>query len=885
MRTIAADDAQILSASGAERGARVRVSIKDSGGTFRDLTTYPEEDFVDSVSWGEDVDSPGMTASVTLRRAVGDKSLAPLHETSPLNMQWGGAAYAALIELGREVKVEAGVTRDLEGTPDNWLEVFRGYVDSVDWAGETVQVECCGLEAKLRDTWIETERVYAHATGAGATKGLRSFELSRAYVLNELVLPSEGNLNGRYYKVTTAGTTSSTVEPTWPTSGTVTSGTVTFTYENVTTITTGTAVETVMQQILDDNLGASVVSLYTPTTPGWAVRGFQQRRESLWDALNSLATQIGWELRYRWDSGSSAFRLTFRDVNRAKTTPDATIGTAEVMEVTAASKQVAVIRNAVRVIYGNSATRDPAGEPIRTIVDVSDSASITKYGRRFCEIVEGTNSNIDTSTEATALANAVLSDLKEPLFDWAVTLRFYPWLQLADLMRFLPNGRHFSSQQDLALVSVRHSIEAGYGATEVQTRGKPSTGHGKWLSREGRVIPSDVHQVQLGNPGGTMTLQSLDTVGGRRFITTQSAESAVLAFCSELHVSDAAGFTPSISTLKASGQAHDATVTDLIPGKTYYAKAVPYRRNGTRLVRGLPSAEISFVAGQAKAGHLVADVDWGRVPLNGSFETQTDTSGPPDHWTMTNGAWSTDLELLTGSGAITGDAYLHVKSGTTQRGMETDFFEVVSTHSYSIEAFAKGVSGSANLAIAVQWYLSDFSYDSQNGLLFAATATSWAEQRLYVTPPAGVKFAKIKIYKETPATAGAWHVDSVRFRDDGEAWVAPTLLTQFANYTGYGSPAGYRKDANGRVLLKGLVRRTGAGNAVNIFQLPATHAPANTAQIFRVYGYNVTDGVAWGVATVESVRVDASGYVFMNATVAGKTYDVDLSAISFDVRQ
>ncbi|GMV19033.1 MAG: hypothetical protein AMXMBFR56_72570 [Polyangiaceae bacterium] len=877
MRTIAAGDSQILSATGAERGARVRVSIKDNGGTFRDLTTYPEEDFVDSVSWGEDVDSPGMTASATLRRAVGDKSLAPLHETSPLNKGWNpGGAYAALLELGREVKIEAGVTRDLEGTPDNWLEVFRGYVDSVDWAGETVQVECSGLEAKLRDTWIETERVYAHATGAGATKGLRSFELNRAYVLNELVLPSEGKLNGRYYKVTTAGTTSTTVEPTWPTSGTVTSGTVTFTYENVTTYTVGTAVETVMQQILDDNLGAAVVSLYTPTTPGWAVRGFQQQRQSLWDALNSLATQIGWELRYRWDSGTSAFRLTFRDVDRAKTTPDATIGTAEVMEVTTASKQVAVIRNAVRVIYGDSANRNPSGEPIRAVIDVTDSSSITKYGRRFCELVEGTNSNIDTSTEATALANAVLSDLKEPLFDWAVTLRFYPWLQLADLLRFSPNCRHFSSQQDLALISVRHAVEAGYATTEVQTRGKPSTGHAKWLAREGRVIPMDVHQTQLGNPGGTTTLQSLDTVGGRRFITTQSAESKTLAFCTELHVSESAGFSPSSSTLKASGQNQDATVTDLIPGKTYYAKVVPYRRNGTRLVRGLPSAEVSFVAGQAKAGHLVADVDWGRVPLNGSFETQTDAAGPPDHWALTEGAWSTDLELLTGSGAITGDSYLHVKSGTTQRGMETDFFEVVSTHNYSLQVFAKGISGTGNLKIAVQWYLSNFTYDSENGILADATATSWAEQRYIATPPAGIKFAKIKIYKETPSTAGAWHVDSVRFVDVGESWIAPTYNGSWIDVGGAWMAGGYYRDPLGRIHLRGLAKWNAGGPlAATIFTLPVGYRPSASLQY----------PVRMGTGVFSYLTIDSAGVVqYGGGVLADAQGSITLDGVHFDTR-
>lgn len=918
MRSIATADAQILAASSAERGARVRVFVKDSGGTFRDLTTYPEEDFVEAVTWAEDVDSPGLTATITLRRAVGEKSLAPLHEYSPLNRGWNPlSAYAALLELGREVKIEAGVTADLESSPATWLEVFRGYVDAIDWASEGLRLDCSGLQAKPRDTWIEVERVYAHAQGASALKGCRPFELSRPYVLNELVLPSEAKLNGHFYKVTTAGTTSTTVEPAWPTGSgaTVVSGSVTFTEVGATSITVGTAVETVMQQILDDNLGAGVVSLYTPSSPGWAIRGYLQKRESVWDAVSKLAEQIGWELRYLWDSGTSAFRLTFRDVNRSKTTPDATLSPSELVEVRQASKDISVIRNAVRVVYSNSANRTPGtNEPIRAVVEVSDATSISKYGRRFCEVAESSNSNIDTSTEATALANAVLADLKEPNFEWGVTLRFYPWLQLADLLRFEANGRHFSSPQDLALVSVSHSIEGGVGQTEVRTRGKPSTGHAKWLAREGRALPSDMHQLLPGNPGGSASVQSQDTVGGRRFIFTQDAENPSLPQYTELHVGESSGFAPSGSTLKSSGQHAEVTVTDLIPGKTYYAKVIPYRRNRTRLVRGLPSEEVSFVAGRTKAIHYDTAVLHNLLPLNGSFEhaTRDLATNPPDHWevdaaTYAGETWGSSGSVYYGTdsdygrvivlrehaslrGAIISSA-IPVRRGLAAWNLYISHRRRLSSGASLKDLIVdvKTYKDAALTTLVNNWSIT-ISGDSSIYALNTWFTTKFPAQGTF---GAGVNFVQLTIRRGTSGDSNlAYDVGDIYWQDaefhglkatsitnefTGPTWQTPSFNTGWANYnttTFHG--AGYAKDALGFVHLRGMVTRS-SGTGVIPFQLPAGHRPAKE-MVFIAWGSDDGSGSPGEVEVV--VQPDGDVWV----ADAGSYGYISLDDIRFDTQ-
>jgi hypothetical protein len=237
---------------------------------------------------------------------------------------------------------------------------------------------------------------------------------------------------------------------------------------------------------------------------------------------------------------------------------------------------------------------------------------------------------------------------------------------------------------------------------------------------------------------------------------------------------------------------------------------------------------------------------------------------------MTDGAWGSELDILTGAGAITGDAYIHVTSGTSQRGMETGFFEVASTHAYIVSAFVKGVSGTGDLRVSVQWYLSDFSYDSESGLLFDATSTaSWTEKRSTVFPPAGVKFAKVKVYKDTPSTAAAWYVDSVRLRDVGLDWTEPTLGSSWVDYNASTHPiAAYRVDPYGRIMLKGAVKDGGTGSGNPMFTLPVGFRPP------RVMNFAVVSSTGHG-----RLEVSAAGLVYL---VSGGTGIVSLDQVSFE---
>lgn len=245
----------------------------------------------------------------------------------------------------------------------------------------------------------------------------------------------------------------------------------------------GIAVETVMQSILDDNFGGGVISLYTPSSPSYVISpAYPQQVESIMDAMVALAQNPGFDVRYRWDDGTSAERFTLLNPPRSKTTPDYTFGPSGYFDVTKLSLDLTNIRNVIIVSY-----TDSGAQFNRATVTVSDAPSIAKYGRRVFIITEGDTSPINTSAEATTLANAALADLKEPKADQEVELPFFWPADLGDLYRFTANGVHYNSNQDLAVVGITHDLSAGQHRTRVKVRGSPIGQYSTWLARGGTI--------------------------------------------------------------------------------------------------------------------------------------------------------------------------------------------------------------------------------------------------------------------------------------------------------------------------------------------------------------------------------------------------------------
>jgi len=779
MRTVSTAQQTIL--EGGLRGQHLKVEIKDAGGTWRDMASYPGFDSVRGASWRESLDGGIASAEISFIRELDGLSLAPLIDSGPNKGFVPTASTVALIAINREIRLSvASIPGDNAATSGQFEVFFHGKIDGFDVADNPMTVTAKDLAGQLVETYIEAERHYAIAAVSGAPVGVRVFEPGQAYVLNEYVMPTEGNrlISGaaRFYKVTTAGT-AAVSEPSWPASGTVSSNTVVFTYQGTLSATTGYAVEAVMQQILNDN-GFSSFTLSTPTSPSWNITAYRQERTSVFDALRTLALQIGWDLRMKWNSTASEFRLTFYDPNRSKTSPDFTFTQDMYEAVTGAAIDSADIRNVVRVIFLNAATTTPDGIVPRDFVEVSDANSITKYGRRYFEIAEDATSNIDSSSEATTLANAALSDLKEPTLSHEVVLAYaFPWAELNDLFRFNTNGRHYSSNQDLACVAIQHDAFEGELKTTLSCRGKPTAGARIWAGMN-RPLPDLIKPktpITFGISTTGMAITSTPIPGGARFKMGFTPLLRAKPVFYELHVSSATITTPDSSTLVTRTDAREVELTKLNPGTTYYVRFIPIFRDGEREARGLISTETTFVAGRTVSHHLESEIAYSQAPLNRHMESRfggaAGKDNLPDHWELVSGTLGTEVSSKYDDTAGVGNArsglyYLRFATTSSTGAVKTKPMVLTGGQRYKVTTLAKNISGTGNWSQTARLLKYDKTALSSEQFSHAVTEEvgTWFDRTNYLNAGANARYMQLEVGTGSSSTQ-SFDVDSVRIEE------------------------------------------------------------------------------------------------------------------------
>lgn len=852
MRTLSAQSQKALD-SGSYR-VKTRVSVKNAAGVFKQLDVYCRFDPFDSAEWGDDVDASCVSATIRLKQESHLFSLAPLLETSPINLDFDPAGAASpLIAVGREIKLETAVCPlGIEPASGDWTLDFHGYIDRWTGDGSALTLDCRDLTAKLIDAYIEKERVYAFGNLGIAGSGFRIWEPNTEYQDDEPAIPTTANLSEHFYLA--AAGTSGTNEPVWPTSGTVADNTVTWTREDATS-DAGKPVEYVMQEILNDTV-SSPPTLNVPVSPSWNIGPYEQDRVPAFDAVRALAEQIGWDARYRWDAGSSTFKFTLFEPDRAKVAVDRTFSKQAYLSVDRLAVDIAGIRNAIRVIYSDSADLDLAGYPKRKVIEVTSATSITAYGRRFMEISEDSNSNIDTSTEATDLANAVLSDLATPNAELEVTDFYMPFVELGDLYRFSANGRHFSSNQDLAVVGYRHSLSGGTHKTSLTCRGKPSGGYKKWHSKAAHPAAKQAHRFASFDATTKPTLTVEGTIGGLK-LQWPIAKQKLSKFDEvEWHVSTSSSFTPDGTTLVGITKAEHYEVQGLVPGKTYYVRAVPRGRNDSRPVFGQATAAVAAEVSRANAAHLVTDVDWGSIPLNGAFETQTDPDAPPDHWAMYAGTWDSHVTKKDDNSGVSGSGYLRFENvASATAGIVTQSkFPVIAGLRYRVRYFRKNVSGAGTGSITIPQYKADLTATSAPNDSWNATdqVGSWVEDSFEFTAASDAAWAELRFEKS--ANTIVFDLDQVKIERRMEEpasyqdqSVSPNLTRSDSTPTQIGSTVSYLQLTPGRrvtLMVLGSLYSTVAGTEGRIrlslqdsggtqnFDYPVTLNTANEHQQF-----------------------------------------------------
>lgn len=815
--------------------ARAIVTVYNSAGTVAtDLSGLPQGDPVLTVEVSRDIDS-FRTAKVTVQRQQGLYSLAP-------TVIAGNPLYNSepVIGLRRRIVIEAELQLpDISATPAGLREtIFDGWIDELQWPTDEMELVCTDKSAQLRDTWIERERIYGYAQGANATKGVFAWRHDlHALALDELVCPSKDKANGHFYKVTTASSAQAVVEPVWPTGSgsTVVSGGVTFTEAGAVN-ETGTALETIIGQVLADN-GLSAITLVTPVSPGWLAKPFIQQRESVMSALQAMVDQLGWWIRFEWDAASSSYKLTLAEPARTSSTVHKVLDQVEEEDCDELGYAVWDIRNVVRVIYGDGSSRDPAGNAVRIVREVSDAASITAFGRRFMEIAEGGGSMIDTAAEADRLANAALADLKDPIFKGGYSFPVDFYLELGDRITLPADTLRYTTAQTLAIGSITDAFNNdGTAKTTVTLRGAPAAHHAGWLELDGRINQNDVHQVSLLQTTGTPSITSTAAVGGQRIQIKGDRSKGALPQGYEIHVSDSPGFTPVAGTLVGEGLRGDVVVPDLVPGKTYYAQLIATSRNASRIVRGEPSNELSFVAGRAGAGHLDSRI-FTKGPLNGKFQTALDSlaSFPPDHWELTAGAWAKDCfwsSTTTNGRYVTWNQY--ATSGTLRSSAWAIPRGVTKAKMIAVLRPHGTLSAGRGFTFSYEFFAEE-TLTTAIGTTQVATAPytmaveTWAEFTAEIDVPAGANFVRVSLTKESASSAYGWDCAGVFFEPQipliVEAWTAPTFAANYGDNGGGWMPAGYYKGPDGRVVLRGLVKITTGTLTAPVWTFPTGYRP------------------------------------------------------------
>jgi hypothetical protein len=344
----------------------------------------------------------------------------------------------------------------------------------------------------------------------------------------------------------------------------------------VRSIPAGDPVQDVMAGILDDakgdtppsnyldNWGLPNTGLYVdpfwdialPIDPGWNIREFRLEPGPLLQALNTLAEQIGWSLRFWFDETVPGFRLALMEPDRNQAFANVVVDDSVVLDASAVNVNIADIRNEVWVAFtpndtvtqpmtvptipsgtgtaapgeffygdpGSYASASIAGgaeEDNRVIyrvrsdqLDASEEGADSNliYGTRRMMVAESSSSNIDTPEEAQQMAVAMLRDLQQPKVAMNLRVAGMHELELGDIIKIRQNGQWFSSDQQMAVVGLAHTFSSEGVTTDLQLRGRPTLGTTVHTDKEAR--PGTASVPTIDNVSAEM--QSGMTTRGRR---------------------------------------------------------------------------------------------------------------------------------------------------------------------------------------------------------------------------------------------------------------------------------------------------------------------------------------------------------------------------------
>lgn len=831
------------------RSTFARVFIDRGSADWVDMTTLEGFDWVDSIEQELRVDQPVAVMTIGLKRARYDLSLSPLMSLSKLN------ASGTILELGHPIYVETATLAE-GSTPEaaDWVEVFRGEIDEIDWGSNPIRLKCRDNGGEL-DRFIETQRKYPEdpvlqddietviqdiidaelgggavtlysITGTGGTPfqvldspgfqfssyiqkkqplmtAIRRLAAQIGYELRYIWNSSTGAFQLTLFEpgreLAARGTMELTGQPAnndtfdlnattftakssspgadefqigttaednvdnivdiintgsesanalaWKQAALTAAGRLTLTGQpannetfaiNATTVTAKTSgavtdqfnigssltetARNIAQAVKDgtEDVNVSVREDSTGVVFFWRTKGTVGNSVTFTEAMsNTTVTGAGtlgtgfrlgvdWGAVVQWGTLGTAGNSIVWTESMSNTTMDGsgtiggTRGGAGVAAVRTFDSdqyhdigQLAInrsgIRNVVRVKYG-------IDQADRTVVTETDAASISKYGRRYMEIAEAGTSQIDTLSEAQTMADAILNDLSEPDADHTIQMPYFWPAELGDLYTFLANGVHYDTDQTLAVLSIRHSLNQTRSRTTLALRGKTSGGFKRWLemeARDGVAAQNDFYsdEVPQGSAGsvapGTIIIDYDDPRGMNPPITDWSFTEIYVADDGEAGFPD---FTPDATTLRATTRSTHVEIADLVPGADYAVKLQFIDSSGNV---GATSTYIEQTTQRVGPYHENNEREFGAVNPNPNFGVFTldKTTNEPDFWDADLVDWGTDDgewyfaidEQLTGEHSLLFNDMDDPPSGIAVRQFVSDAFVVEADVLYLVE--------------------------------------------------------------------------------------------------------------------------------------------------------------------------------------------------------
>ena len=680
----------------------VRVWTKDALGTSVNLGSFLGGGWVRGVDWGEDVDSPGMDATISLARARNSLSLAPGRIDSAANLT------GTLLAPARELWIEAAIlptTRAVQS--GDWIEVFRGQVQDVDWGDpEAITLTAIGLQGLLQAAWITTVSEYG----------------------------SSG----------------------------------------------GTAVETVIQDVLDDWSPSPVPTLSTPVSPGWLIApAFQSQIQSVWDEIIQCADSLGWCLRYLWDDGSSSWKLTLYEPDRTMSGLKYALPPHRWHAINKATDSLDNVRNEVQITFPDSDNIDANGQGTTTTYTTTDAGSVAAYGSRWMGITLDATSLIDTLAEATTMGDAILDDVAYPKTAWEVVIPYFHAVELGDILTLEADHIWLDADQDVTVVGYRHKLSDDELRTTIQCRAAGAVAHhSSWLERAAQRGVAPLLQTHSPPAPGDYPPNIREVNGAVHVSPDLFWTGRKGGFKVEVHAGEV-GFTPDLlagsTTIigqAKSGALHIPTDTTRLPVGVARDVVVYYTND-----RGVRSSEYRLTRTAKRPGLAWIDPE-ARVAgsFGGSVFTPATrgTTYPPDGWYMGVGVWGTDA-LQDSGGTLTGPltgTYALTLTTSSEVELDSDIFPVTVGRCYvSQVAFYTDRADSGDVVtVQVQWYddsalstliATDTIYDAE-----AQVVADWQVVKRDHSPPTGAKYARIKVVKA--ATDFSFSVDRMLLEEDAE---------------------------------------------------------------------------------------------------------------------